>query len=107
MRKVNFEKLKTRPREKDRLFVSETVEKVIKSVGEKIADKNIRRMFEQCLPNTLDTTVYYKEDKGGPDTFISTGDIPAMWLRDSTNQVWVYKKFIGECKDIKNLYLGL
>ena len=40
-------------------------------------------MFEICLPNTLDTTVDYDKEK--LDTFVITGDIDAMWFRDSTN----------------------
>jgi meiotically up-regulated gene 157 (Mug157) protein len=64
-------------------------------------------MFQQCLPNTLDTTVYYKKRRGKPDTFVVTGDIPAMWLRDSTNQVWPYLRFIQKEKKVKNLFVGL
>lgn len=107
MAKVNYEKLKTRPKERDRLFKSDLVEKKMLEVSKKIKDPVLRRMFAQCLPNTLDTTVHYREVGGKPDTFISTGDIPAMWLRDSTNQVWPYKIFIREDKKIRNLFIGL
>lgn len=40
-------------------------------------------MFEICFPNTLDTTVHYNETDS--DAYVITGDIDAMWLRDSTN----------------------
>ena len=41
------------------------------------------------MPNTLDTTVWQAPTAADPSltTFISTGDIAAMWLRDSQNQV--------------------
>jgi meiotically up-regulated gene 157 (Mug157) protein len=103
-----FVTLKTRPQSKDRLFVSEIIDTEIKNISQKIADKDIQRMFSQCLPNTLDTTTHYSEDKKGtPDTFISTGDIPAMWLRDSTNQVWPYLEFADKDEKIKKLFVGL
>lgn len=103
-----FKNLKARPKEKDRLFRSEVVEKEIEKVSERIQNSDLKRMFVQCFPNTLDTTVYYSEDKKGePDTFISTGDIPAMWLRDSTNQVWPYLQFIVKDEKIKKLFQGL
>ena len=47
-------------------------------------------MFENCFPNTLDTTVDFEILEGRPDTYIITGDIDAMWLRDSTAQVRPY-----------------
>ncbi len=86
----NFSHLTSRPEVHDRLFRSECIEEAIKNVEEKIKDEDIKRMFTQCFPNTLDTTVYHSERDGRPDTFIVTGDIPAMWLRDSVNQVWPY-----------------
>jgi meiotically up-regulated gene 157 (Mug157) protein len=109
----DFSHLTTRPPEKDRLFQSDVIEDEIEKISTRIDDYTIRRMFRQCLPNTLDTTTYYREDKDGrPDTFIVTGDIPAMWLRDSTNQVWPYLRFAnrpennGE-KKIQKMLSGL
>lgn len=110
MKKIihKFEKLKSRPLVKDRLFRSEVIEQVISDVSQNIKDPDIRRMFSQCFPSTLDTTAYYKEDKDGkPDTFIITGDIPAMWFRDSTNQVWPYLRFVKQDKKIQDLFIGL
>ncbi len=95
-----FLTLKTRPKPKDRLFVSEILDRKIEEISKLIKDKDIKRMFGQCLPNTLDTTVH-------PDMFIYTGDIPAMWLRDSTNQIWPYLEFINEDEKIKKLFVGL
>lgn len=80
---------------------------MIEETSEKIKDPILRRMFTQCLPNTLDTTVYYKDKSGKPDTFISTGDIPAMWLRDSTNQIWPYLEFVNKEEKIRKLFIGL
>ncbi len=108
MTKHNFINLKTRPKIKDRLFHSEIIEEVIASVSSKIQDKELSRMFSQCLPNTLDTTVHYYEDKKSkPDTFIATGDISAMWLCDSTNQVWPYLEFIEKDENLKKMFVGL
>ncbi len=106
--KSKFKNLKSRPKIKDRLFTSEVIEKYIESISEKIKDHELRRMFTQCFPNTLDTTVHYSEDKSGkPETFVYTGDIPAMWLRDSTNQVWPYLRFVKEDEKIRKLFSGL
>ena len=103
----NFSHFSTRPEPHDRLFRSEVIEKTIDTISNKIADKDIRRMFIQCFPNTLDTTVYHTEREKRPDTFVVTGDIPAMWLRDSVNQVWPYLTFVKKDEEIKKLFIGL
>ncbi|EGR29068.1 meiotically up-regulated protein, putative [Ichthyophthirius multifiliis] len=67
-------------------------------------------MFYQNYPNTLDTTIYYfgyNNISNIPDTFIITGDIEAMWQRDSTNQVIPYIRYIKEDKKLLDLILGL
>ncbi|MDZ7633142.1 MAG: glycoside hydrolase family 125 protein [Bacteroidales bacterium] len=64
-------------------------------------------MFANCFPNTLDTTVIFREENGRPDTFVITGDIPAMWLRDSTAQVWPYLSLANRDNDLKKLLEGV
>lgn len=72
-----------------------------------MADPDLSQMFGQCFPNTLDTTVVYHSDHPKKDTFIITGDIHAMWLRDSTNQVMPYLQFANRDARLKNMLLGL
>ncbi len=103
----DFSHLHSRPELEERLFRSEVIERVASETAEGIKDEDIRRMFLQCLPNTLDTTVYFKEEEGRPDTFVRTGDIPAMWLRDSTNQVWPYLRFANEEGKLRKMFAGL
>lgn len=96
-----------RPPLEDRTFSSEAVEALIKEVKAAIKDEELAWMFENCYPNTLDTTVDYEVIAGKPDTFIITGDIDAMWLRDSTAQVWPYMPLITKDEKLLNLVKGL
>ena len=66
-------------------------------------------MFENCFPNTLDTTVHYDagEGDGKEDTFVYTGDIHAMWLRDSAAQVWPYVQFAKADPKVKKMIRGV
>jgi len=96
-----------RPALADRKFTSVEVEKTIKLVKSVIKDKEIAWLFENCFPNTLDTTIDYEIIDGKPDTFVITGDIDAMWLRDSTAQVWPYMPLISKDEKLKKLVKGL
>jgi hypothetical protein len=87
--------------------VSKQVELTIQNIRSFIKDEELGWMFENCYPNTLDTTVDYELIDGKPDSFIITGDIDAMWLRDSTAQVWPYMPLITKEIKLKNLILGL
>jgi uncharacterized protein len=99
--------LHQRPAAADRRFSSPAVEAAITSVGVKIADPDLRLMFANCLPNTLDTTVFPGSYEGHPDTFVITGDIDAMWLRDSSAQVWPYLRFAREDTRLAALIEGV
>jgi len=79
-----------RPAMPDRKFVSDRVEAKIREITSRIEDKELAWLFENCYPNTLDTTVSTSTRDGKPDTFVITGDIDALWLRDSTAQVSPY-----------------
>lgn len=97
-----------RPDKSKRLFHSEAVEKKIKEVKKQLSNKKLAWMFENCFPNTIDTTVHYRIGEDGKhDTFVYTGDIHAMWLRDSGAQVWPYVAFANEDKALKDMLEGV
>lgn len=58
----------------------------------------------QCFLNTMETTVKRAEDGG---YFVITGDIPAMWLRDSAAQVRPYVKYAKEDKELQEILEGV
>ena len=99
--------ISNRPEISKRKFVSKSVDNTIKKVKKGIANKELAWMFENCFPNTLDTTVNYSVIDGKPDSFVITGDIDAMWLRDSTAQVWPYLPLVKGDTDLKKLFRGL
>ena len=96
-----------RPKEKDRLFKSDAVEKKIKEIKSMLKNPYLAWMFENCFPNTLDTTVHFRELNGKPDTFVYTGDIHAMWLRDSGAQVWPYVQLANDDPKLKEMLEGV
>lgn len=97
-----------RPAEGDRLFTSEKIEQVIDDVTSQLTNTKLAWMFRNCFPNTLDTTVHFREDKdGNPDTFVYTGDIHAMWLRDSGAQVWPYVQFAAQDEHLRRMIAGV
>ncbi|WP_150468416.1 glycoside hydrolase family 125 protein [Francisella sp. SYW-9] len=94
-------------RPEKRLFTSDAVNNLIEEVKSKAKDKELARLFENCFPNTLDTTVYYDEDSSSPDTYVITGDIDAMWLRDSTAQVTPYISLVNQDNKLKKMIEGV
>jgi meiotically up-regulated gene 157 (Mug157) protein len=79
-----------RPKPSERRFRSTAVEEFLIERKAKIGDPTLATLFVNCFPNTLDTTVVPGLFEGKPDTAVLTGDIAAMWLRDSSAQVWPY-----------------
>ena len=88
---------------KENLPVS--LQKLIHKVEENFAeDPAMVELFINCFSNTLDTTVKKMEDG---TTHVITGDIPAMWLRDSVAQVRPYLVAAAEDQEISDLLAGL
>lgn len=93
--------------EAKRRFTSAAVEKTIERVQSSIGNRELAWMFGNCFPNTLDTTVDFTVIDGRPDTYVITGDIDAMWLRDSSAQVWPYLPLMPQDPQLQQLIAGV
>lgn len=96
-----------RPPLAGRRFTSPAVEAEIKRVGTMIADPELAWIFTNCYPNTLDTTVKLGTFGGKPDAFVITGDIPCLWLRDSSAQLRPYLHLVRRDARLRELFRGL
>jgi meiotically up-regulated gene 157 (Mug157) protein len=90
-----------------RHFTSDAVEAAIHQVQKQIPDGPLATIFENCFPNTLDTTVFPGSHDGKPDTYVVTGDIDAMWLRDSSAQVMPYLSLAKQDRSLRELLEGV
>lgn len=82
----------------------EKMKETIASFEETIKSDKLKRLFDNCFYNALDTTIEYLDDGS---VYMLTGDIPAMWLRDSSASVLQYIEFAKEDEDVFNLIKGL
>jgi meiotically up-regulated gene 157 (Mug157) protein len=96
-----------RPLPADRKFQSAAVETYIAATAKRIPDPELAALFANCFPNTLDTTVQPGTFGGKPDTAVLTGDIAAMWLRDSSAQVWPYLPLAAKDDRLRALLEGV
>jgi meiotically up-regulated gene 157 (Mug157) protein len=96
-----------RPAPADRAFRSEAIDRRIRAAVARIGDPDLRRLLENTLPNTLDTTIVEGGTDEQPDTFVLTGDIEAMWLRDSAAQVWPYLSSVRDDPALDRLIRGV
>jgi meiotically up-regulated gene 157 (Mug157) protein len=96
-----------RPPPGKRKFTSPAVEQLILQTKAKIGDPELAWLFENCFPNTLDTTTEVGTLDGRADTFVITGDIDAMWLRDSSAQVWPYVQLAAKDEPLRRMFRGL
>jgi meiotically up-regulated gene 157 (Mug157) protein len=102
---TNFPTVRVSPEK--RKFSSPAVESAIQRIQGSIGNKELAWMFGNCFPNTLDTTVDFEMIDGRPDTYVITGDIDAMWLRDSSAQVWPYLPLMKEDPKLQQLIAGV
>ena len=96
-----------RPKPSERRFRSPAVEEFLIERKARIGDPALAALFVNCFPNTLDTTVVPGQFEGKPDTAVLTGDIAAMWLRDSSAQVWPYLPLAAKDVALRQLLEGV
>jgi meiotically up-regulated gene 157 (Mug157) protein len=104
---IAADRVTNRPALTKRNFTSKAVEDAIKEFKLKVKDEELSWLFENCFPNTLDTTVFFETNAGKPDTYVITGDIDAMWLRDSSAQVWPYLSLLKKDKKLQQMVAGV
>lgn len=85
----------------ERNFKSKVIKNAIPEFQKNVKDEELSWLFNNCFPNTIDTIVTYSEKKGKPDIYVITGDIDAMWLRDSSAQIWPCMAFTEKDKKLK------
>ena len=88
------------------VHISENVYKFIEEISERAQADNPKwgKIFKECFLDTLEKTARVNEDG---TTFVLTGDIPAMWLRDSTAQFRPYLMLADFDESIRELISGL
>lgn len=64
----------------------------------------ISPLAKQCFLNSVETTIKKLDDDS---YFVITGDIPAMWLRDSASQVHHYIKYAKEDEEVDAIIRGV
>jgi meiotically up-regulated gene 157 (Mug157) protein len=97
-----------RPLRENRKFSCSAVDQMIDEVKGSNTHPELVSLFEDCFPNTLDTTVSkFSKVNGKPYTYLVTGDIGAMWLRDSAFQVIPYVELANDDGKLRDLITGV
>ncbi|KAJ2743595.1 hypothetical protein GGI20_003631 [Coemansia sp. BCRC 34301] len=90
-----------------RTFTSPAVEQALERISLQIKDADIRQLFANTLPNTLDTAIAWHHSGDYPYTFVITGDINAQWTRDSANQLLPLLPYTADDLGLSALVAGL
>ncbi len=74
------------------IYSSAIAERLFAEIESRLGEE-IAAVFRACYLDTLDKTIEILPDGSA---FVVTGDIPAMWLRDSAAQLTPYLHFLAE-----------
>ena len=112
-----------RPLPECRTFKLPSLEALLERMKDVIKDPDLFRLFENSYPITLDTMVKWRGYANRTDeqtqktvqtdeelTYVITGDIDAMWLRDSASQIYSYLPLLEPSTDpdsLASLWRGL
>jgi hypothetical protein len=69
-----------------------------------LGDRAYGQMLTRCLDDTLARTIRPMPDG---TAFVVTGDIPAMWLRDSSTQLMPYLALMREDRPLQDLVIAV
>ncbi len=87
------------------LTLTPAMEQYVQRIEQQLEDfPDVQRMFRGCYASTYETTIRVMEDGS---SFVITGDIPAMWLRDSAAQVRHYLPLAAEDAELSERIAGL
>lgn len=87
------------------LPLPQAIQDTLEDAKVKLAHRpRLLQQFLNCFPNTLVTTTKPLEDG---ETFVITGDIPAMWLRDSVEQVIHYVPLAAKDEALRRIIGGV
>lgn len=87
------------------LELPQAVQDILAEADKKLQHRpRLLAQFRNCFPSTLDTTTKLLDDG---TTFVITGDIPAMWLRDSVEQVMHYVPLAKDDAELQRIIGGL
>nr|WP_154892725.1 glycoside hydrolase family 125 protein [Paenibacillus xylanexedens] len=87
------------------LELPQAVQDILAEADKKLLHRpRLLAQFRNCFPSTLETTTKLLDDG---TTFVITGDIPAMWLRDSVEQVMHYVPLAKGDAELQRIIGGL
>lgn len=90
--------------ENDTRELGQSIARAAAAVGEATGDPRFAEMFLDCMTDTLTRTIDQRADGS---VFVITGDIPAMWLRDSSAQLRPFLPFLSESAELRRIVAGL
>jgi uncharacterized protein len=83
---------------------SDALEAVLAELDPVLRQEGLADLFARALRDTLQAAVRVEPDGS---VFVVSGDIPAMWLRDSAGQVMPYLRFCGNDVGLRQVVRGV